>query len=318
MSKVLLHRYLVTFRHAWQHRKALDGRERLSLEAEFLPAALSLRDTPTPAAPRILMALLGAFVLIAVAWAVFGKVDIVATAHGKIVPDNFTKTVQAPEAAVIKNIHVRDGQRVHAGEALIELDSTISQADVDRLTLELAATQLQSARARLMWQAIHAGTTPHKIEAPRYANGLMVAEENRLLTGQYQEFFSKLASIEAEITRHRAELETIQQTITKFERTAPIAEQRAKAFQNLSERNFMSKHAWLEKEQASIELKQDLAAEKARVQEIRAMLGESEKRREALIAETARIALDHQREAEQNAAALSQEVIKAERKNHQH
>ena len=60
---------------------------------------------------------------LALVWAGFGKVDIVATAPGKIVSSGRTKIVQPFETGVIRAIHVQDGQQVKAGDCLIELDS---------------------------------------------------------------------------------------------------------------------------------------------------------------------------------------------------
>ena len=47
---------------------------------------------------------------LALAWACFGQVDIVATAPGKIVPSGRTKVIQPFETGVVRAIHVRDGQ----------------------------------------------------------------------------------------------------------------------------------------------------------------------------------------------------------------
>jgi hemolysin D len=58
-----------------------------------------------------------------------GQVDIVAVAQGRIVVSDRTKTVQPLEAGVIRAIHVRDGDKVTAGQVLIELDPTSATAD---------------------------------------------------------------------------------------------------------------------------------------------------------------------------------------------
>lgn len=311
----LFQRYLSTFRHAWQHRRELDSPARHTLEAEFLPAALSLRDTPAPAAPRVLMLLLALTAVTGLLWGFLGQVDIVATAHGKIVPDDYTKVVQAPETGVIRAIHVRDGQFVKSGTPLIDLDTTISVADVTRLRSEYATAKLQEIRSSRFWQAINGGKPPDPIVAPRYASPAQIGSEQRLLEGMYKEFISKVANLDAELARHRAEFDTISQTIRKLEQTAPLAEQRARDYRDLTDRNFMSKHAWLEKEQQSIELRQDLETERARQLEVHATLQETAQRRESLIAETARVALDQQHEAEVQAAGLEQELIKADQRN---
>ena len=71
-------------------------------------------------------------------WASFGSVDIVATATGKIVPGGRTKLIQPFETGVVRAIHVRDGQSVKAGDVLIELDPTMTEADQERQRSDLA------------------------------------------------------------------------------------------------------------------------------------------------------------------------------------
>jgi hemolysin D len=92
----LLKRYAAIFSHVWKIRKELDPPSRLPHEAQFLPAALELQETPVSPAPRIVAWLLTAFALLAVLWAIFGKIDVVATAQGKIVPNEGSKLRPPP------------------------------------------------------------------------------------------------------------------------------------------------------------------------------------------------------------------------------
>jgi hemolysin D len=90
----LLARYKAIFKAAWAHRVELAGPTRLADEAAFLPAALSLQDTPVHPAPRRVAYALMALFVIAVLWAIFGKIDIVATAPGRIIVSDRTKVIQ--------------------------------------------------------------------------------------------------------------------------------------------------------------------------------------------------------------------------------
>jgi hemolysin D len=99
-------------------------------ELAFLPAALEVIETPPSPVGRAIGASILAFFCLALAWAVFGQVDIVASAKGKIIPSGRTKVIQPFETGVVRAIHVRDGQVVKAGETLIELDSTMNNAEM--------------------------------------------------------------------------------------------------------------------------------------------------------------------------------------------
>src|SRR5262245_8024459 len=98
-------------------------------EREFLPAALEVLETPASPVGRAIAATIMLFAVVAIAWATFGYVDIVATAQGKVVPTGRTKTIQPLEPGIVTSIRVRDGDVVAAGQLLIELDRTVIVAE---------------------------------------------------------------------------------------------------------------------------------------------------------------------------------------------
>ncbi|BAO29609.1 HlyD family type I secretion periplasmic adaptor subunit [Sulfuritalea hydrogenivorans] len=315
----LLKRYAAIFSHVWKIRKDLDPPHRLPHEAQFLPAALELQETPVSAAPRIVAWLLMSFALIAVLWAIFGQIDVVATAQGKIVPNEGSKLIQPIETAAVKAIHVVDGQAVKAGQVLVELDATMARADSTRTANDLTTAKLQAARARGLLAALTTGKTP-RIETPLGIGAGIdasigierIAQEQRILDGQYGEYQARVSRIDAEIAKREAERRSTQETVKKLEQTAPIARQRAEDFKGLVEKNFISKHGYLEKEQARIEQEADLETQKSRLKELAAAIEEAKGQRNSAVAETRRLALDTLNEAEQKATGFGQELVKSD------
>ncbi|MBV8270741.1 MAG: HlyD family type I secretion periplasmic adaptor subunit [Cupriavidus sp.] len=307
----LLARYGRAFVHAWRERRQHDAGTYRRGEAEFLPAALSLVETPPSAAPRVVLWLLMAFAAIALLWSIFGKMDIVASAQGKIVPNDRTKLIQPLETSKVTAIHVIDGQVVKAGDVLIELDPTAAQADQQRLKVELVATALQIARARAMIAAIEQGHRP-SMARPENTPEADFLDAARLLDGHYAEYASRRVRIEADLQRRTAERQSTLELVRKLERTVPLAQQRANDFKTLVEKNFVSKHGYYEREQARIEQEADLATQRSRLNEIDAAIREARSQLAALSAETRRIQLDSLNEAQQRLAALEQELRKAD------
>jgi hemolysin D len=312
----LLGRYVAVFRHAWRERRRFDPPPRAPHEAQFLPAALALQETPPSPAPRAAMWLLLAFAALAVLWSVFGRLDQVATAQGQIVPGDRSKVVQSLERALVQAIHVADGQTVAAGQVLLELDATAAQADRARIAGDLATARLQAARAAALLAAIDGDRPPAALRLDAVPPGRL-AQEQRLLQGQYDEYRSRRARIEAEVDRRQAELASTRQVVLKLEQTAPLARRRAEDYKGLVEKRFVSEHGFLEKEQLRIEQEADLATQKSRLDELAAALQEGVNQRTALRAEARRMALDSLSEAETRAAALAQEDIKAETRGRQ-
>jgi hemolysin D len=312
-TRDLIKRYTDAGRHAWEHRKQMDSPIRLSHEAEFLPAALALQETPVSPAPRVAMWLLIAFAFIAVIWSVFGHVDVVATAQGKIVPNEMVKTIQPLEAAVVKNIHVADGQTVKAGDLLIELDATSAAADTIRLENDLVVARLQSARADAFLKAMEGEELSLKdlngIDSDR------IADERKMLNSQWREFKAKLERVEADITSREAELRSNQELKNTLDRTAPIMRNKADVFKVLWEKEVVSEQQYREQEKSAIEQEGQLAAQIEKVRQLEAALSEATKQRESLIAETRRTVMDGRHDADQKVATNAQELIKAQQRH---
>src|SRR5580698_7294189 len=121
-------------------------RDLTAQEREFLPPLLEIQETPpSPVKRWILWSIVGLVVALIV-WATVGKISIVATAPGKFIPDGRVKEVQPLESSIVKAIHVKEGQRVHEGDLLLELDPTLSAAELAASTDRYGFNKLEQAR----------------------------------------------------------------------------------------------------------------------------------------------------------------------------
>ena len=91
----------------------------------FAPALLRLQATPATPLARWTLGLLLALIAFLVMLAMLGRVDIVAVAEGKLVPRSYLKIVQPAEQGIVRDILVREGQAVSAGQVLIRMDLSL-------------------------------------------------------------------------------------------------------------------------------------------------------------------------------------------------
>ncbi|OEC32596.1 hemolysin secretion protein D [Pseudomonas sp. 21C1] len=315
-KRELINRYRQAWRHSWQQRKAMDAAPRLSHEVQFLPAALALQEKPVHPAPRYIQWALMLFAALTLLWACIGEIDVVATASGKIVPSGKTKIIQPSEVAVVKAIHVYDGQHVKAGELLVELDAQITGADVDRLKSDLLAAQVDRARASALLAAIEQRSEPPNLAAliPDASPDVQQAAQ-RWVQGQYLELRSTLDQSDAEIEQRSAEIQSVRTSIASLNQTLPITRELAADYKRLLDKQFIAKHAYLEREQARLDQERELALQQARIAELSAAKKAAESQQNSVLAQTRRTMLDLQHEAEQRAAGLAQELKKAEQRN---
>jgi|SRR5882724_136105 len=306
----LLARYKAVFQAAWAARNELAGPKRLADEAAFLPAALSLQETPAHPAPRRAAIAVCALFVFALAWSVFGQVDIVAVAPGRIVVSERTKTLQPLEAGVVKRVLVKDGDSVQAGQVLVELDATNASADQASAQDQLNAAASEERRTTALLAAMRTGKQP-VLPADKEAR----ASDQSQLQAEWQDVTAKLAKFGAELARRRAEIVTVQETIAKLEATLPIAKQREADFKSLTDQGFMGVHAGQDRRRERIEQERDLATQRARLTEADAALNESENNRAAYQAETQRGLSERQAQAMLKRQQFTQERSKTEQRN---
>ncbi len=319
----LLARYKAVFAAAWAMRHQLAGPQRLADEAAFLPAALSLQDSPVHPAPRRLALALIVLFTIAVLWACLGHIDIVAVAPGRIIVSDRTKVIQPLEAGVVRKVLVKDGDRVKAGQVLVMLDPTNANADQASVKELLSATKSEAQRTSALLQALKGlQNTAGLARADRSANNstnrstvrpeLVEGAANRLqLTAEWQDINAKLGKLDAEAARRRAEISTVNETIAKLAATLPMALARESDYQNLLLEKFVSSHAAQDKTRERVELERDLATQQARLLEAQSSLQETEQARAAYIAETQRSLQDRNAVATSKSQQLSQDQSKA-------
>jgi len=81
-------------------------------------------------------------------WAWFGELDIVSVATGEAKPASQVKEVQHLEGGIVAAILIREGAKVEKGQALIELETTSSGADLYELQIRLANLTIEAIRHR--------------------------------------------------------------------------------------------------------------------------------------------------------------------------
>lgn len=280
--KELRQRYGAVFRHAWRHREALSLPKFDVHEAEFLPAALSLQAQPVSPAGRWVARILMLLIAVALLWAILGKIDIIVNAQGKIIPSDRTKTIASVEVASVRALHVQEGQAVKAGDLLVELDARASDSERDKALGDEQVACLQAARSRALLDALDSGKAPHlpPVEGVPEARW---TEAEQYLKDQWRDYTAKLNRLDGEIRRYGEAL--------------PLAAQRARDYAELSESHDVSRHAYLEKEQARVDLEGQLV--------------DARNQKAALTAETRRVAQDSLNDAKKTLGESSQDARRA-------
>ncbi len=238
---------------------------------DFAPAILKAQHQPASPFPRFVLYASLALVGVMLVWAAAGRLDIVAVAQGKLVPQSFLKVVQSAEAGIVKEILVKEGDEVTRDQVLMRMDSSLSHADSRALLNEVSLKRLQ---ARRIDAELGAAVMTRKADDPS-AMFTQVEAQHHARRQAYQD---ALDAERAVLAKAEQDIKSATEIEAKLKRTAPIYQEQERAWEQLAKEGFAGRLMVLDKQRSRIENEQDLRAQQFNRAGLMAIITQSEKR----------------------------------------
>lgn len=242
---------------------------------DFAPDLLTLQESPPSSLPRAAMLAVVALLAMLVGWAVWARLDIVATAQGRLVPATYTKVVQPAEAGVVSQILVKDGDVVRAGQVILRLDASLAQTDVT--ALEQEAMHKQMAIQRIEAELSDRPFVPAAGAAPHVASQMAAQYAARR-----QSYQDALAQEQAALVRARAELASADQHLIKLREVLPIVRVASEKHEQLEQAGFISPLVAADRRRDFVEKSQELQAQLSTVNGLKAAIEQGERKLDAV------------------------------------
>lgn len=280
---------------------------------DFLPESLEIMETPANPIGRTISWTIMIAATAALIWAFVGRVDVVVTARGQVVPSSGTKIIQAPETAQIAKIHVANGDMVSMGQILVSLDPTDAGADTTRLRADMEETELSIDRlkntlafpenAQAALGAFLKGKDPLSPSVARHISQLQsaIAEQT-----------SKVSAMQAELESRVAETRAASAELDRLNSVLPLIQQNVETRRSLVDRGILAKLPQLDMERQLIDAQKAISVQTNKLAESQAHIVRLERLISSSRAEFSRGLSSQILEQEQRRAALSQEIVKAE------
>lgn len=275
-------------------------------EKEFLPAVLEVVEKPPSPIGRIVMWTIFALIAIGIVWSIVGHVDEVAVAPGKLIPVGFVKVVQAEDKGVVKAIYVQDGDKVTKGQLLMEVDATVSSADLTRVKQQLAYYNLEMERLL----AEKSGTA----FSPKVSTDIDVKDVNfqlNLYQSRQNEFRAKLAGARSNVAQVQASLEMGRVNSEKLQAQYEIAKERETRINRLVNENAVAMFVLLEYQSQRIELEQNLASQRLDLTRLQSSIIQGQESVNSIIAEHEKDIDTQMVENRKQVSAYNEELKKA-------
>ncbi|MEI6379335.1 MAG: HlyD family efflux transporter periplasmic adaptor subunit [Cyanobacteriota bacterium ELA615] len=148
---------------------------------------------------------------VSVAWAYLANIEQVVTAAGKLKPQGQVKEVQVPLSGVIKEVYVKDGQRVKQGQLLATLDTSATKVQLSSLgKVRKSLEQENNFYRTLMSQNLSPQQTQGLISGLKMPKEVIALVTNRIsLQKENQLFQMQLDSSNAKNSFSQQEMERL-------------------------------------------------------------------------------------------------------------
>ncbi|ENV5964070.1 HlyD family type I secretion periplasmic adaptor subunit [Vibrio parahaemolyticus] len=227
-------------------------------EYEFLPAIISIQESPPSPIGRLILWILMIFLSAIIIWSIFAEVDIITSSNGKILPNGKVRVVQSSVSGQVKEIYYREGQFVEKGAVLVSLDKTIIDAEIKKLKLQLSE---KTALLNSLSAIIETLKNDLKIVSPKHQKWI----PTRISKRNNELFESEIASFISSYNVQKNKLEVLvsninesEVKISKINETLPIIKKRENSYKELYNKSMGSESEYLKHKQLRIEAEYEL------------------------------------------------------------
>jgi len=299
-------------RLSWRMQDDADRRHKPLTDHEFLPAALEIMEKPPSAGLRWLTLMLCGLFAIAIIWSIFGRVDVVAVATGKIIPSANVKLIQPIEIGAVRAIHVRNGQHVRKGQLLVELDSTLTTADEAQASRGLLSANIVEARNDAL--LAYLSGRQQGFVAPAGTPRDVAETQQRFIATSVGEYEAQRASLVQSKAESAAEYAAAEAEVAKLKKTLPLVERQLAARKELAEKGYFSTIKLLEYEQLKVEHIQNIEVQEANAAKARAAMANYDAQIARLRETFGKTAVTDLSEAQDKSSMAAEELHKSSRR----
>lgn len=277
---------------------------------DFYPPATEILEKPPSPAGRFLVWVIVSLFALAIIWSFFGEIDEVVVAPGKVITVGYTKTLQAEDKGIVKNILVKNGQHVKKGEVLLELDPTYSESDLQTLKKNIAFYELNMERINA-----ELNNQPFVFKANIQADEKDRNQQMNLYRSRQQEKQAKLDYYNAQIAQKQDAVNVAYAALSKNEQQYVLAKDKEASTQKLWEEQAIGYFQVLDYRGQRIEYEQNIKMIKAQLSAAETDVKASIQQRAQFLAEWNRQLQEEMLNCRKEYQELKQSERKADLKN---
>lgn len=212
-------------------------------------------------APSRIIFLIGLLLIVFITWAANTQIDEVARAEGRVIPSSKIQTIQSSEAGTVKEILIREGQRVKKGQIMVRLDDTMISSTLGESKAKATALKAQIARLQIEYEG--GGKKPFQCPIDiKHINPRICKNEDNLLHVRYENYNNKVSVLQERAEQRKKELSEILANIDRLGDNVKHAKKKLDLLAPLAAQNLISQTDLIEAQQQASESQGQLIAAK--------------------------------------------------------
>lgn len=237
-------------------------RKKKNINYDFYPNHIALIEKPLTPYSRYIASIISFSVIAFIMWASLGKLNVQSSATGKLIVAGHSQVIQIYEHSRLAVLHVKEGQKVNQGDALLTLDILGVDEEVKGLQKKIDSLLL----LKLRYQALSQEASPQKL----YHFNKLDEKTKKSILISYQkekdEFESNINLIDTEIEINNKNQTMIHNELLSLNTLKENINQRFLLKKKLFIKKIISQMEYLENEKELLEINRVITIKNAEYQ----------------------------------------------------
>ncbi|OWJ64144.1 HlyD family type I secretion periplasmic adaptor subunit [Inquilinus limosus] len=228
---------------------------------------------------------IGVFVFGFGAWAAVSPLASAAIANGVVSPEGNRRTVQHLEGGIIRELLVKDGTEVKAGDTLLVLDATRDLATYDSVRMQRLADMAALARLDAEQAGAPAITMPAEVldEAAKSPGAAaLVQAQQEQFTSRRESINGQKSVLQQRVEQSRSDIEGLKAQITSADTQLELIQQEINGVAPLVAKGLYERPRLLALQRTQAQIGGQKAADTSSIAKAQQLIGESQMRMLAL------------------------------------
>lgn len=246
-------------------------------QIRYLSQAIQLEEAVNPAILRTTMLTISITIIAFTVWSGFTNINEVARTPGEVVPNGYQQVVQHLEGGIVREINVKEGDSVEAGQILVHLDGSGVYEDLKRAEGRQITLSMQEERLR----AVIENRAPDFTRFGENAENVL-ADQKQFFDTMERNNQGERKIIQEQITQKRRMIASLQAELNTEQQNLAISSELFSRREELYRKGFLSETKYLESKQQMNAIQGNIAQTKSRISVSDAEISEYENRLRSL------------------------------------